>query len=216
MHSGDAVIDALDKRLYQILPTITSEQFLKGTGLGNELAFHIFDYPEQFELHVRDHIQWLLDQIPKKKPGIRVAHMNLFDFLVGYLRERSLLDRAFEMQREKGDEALRKALRAPLHEEKLAKAFATAVKPQEHDLVLVSGVGSVYPLIRSHTLLSNLHSLMGTTPLLMFFPGRYDGVALRLFSKSTLSVGTNASGGRKQESYYRAFRLIPEETTHAN
>lgn len=208
--------EVLDRRLNQILPVITSDQFLKATGLGNEIAFHIFDYPAEEELCVRKHIQWLMEQIPKRKPGIRVVHVNLFDFLINYLRERNLLDRAFEMQREKGDEALRKALRGPLHEEKIAKAFATVAKPNDNDLVIVSGVGSVYPLIRSHTLLSNLHSIMGNTPLILFYPGRYDGVSLRLFGKTTLSVGSNSSGGRKQDSYYRAFRLIPEETTHAN
>ena len=206
----------LDMRLNQILDRITSDQFLKATGLGNELAFHIFDYPAEEELRVRAHIQWLLEQIPRKKPTLAFTHINLFDFLIDYLRERNLLDRSFQMQRDKGDEALRKALRGPLHEEKIAKAFALAAKPSEHDLVLVSGVGSVYPLLRSHTLLSNLHSIMGNTPLVLFYPGRYDGVSLRLFGKATLSVGSNSSRGRNQDPYYRAFRLIPEETIHAN
>lgn len=208
--------DALDKRLDQILPTITTDEFLKATGLGNEIAFHIFDYPPEEEIRVRKHVQWLMEQISKKRPGIKVVHVNLFDFVIGHLRERRLLDRAFQIQRDKGDEALRAALRGPLHEEKLAKAFAKVAKPEENDLVLVSGVGSVYPLLRSHTLLNNLHSIMGQTPLLMFYPGRYDGVSLRLFGKTTLSVGSNSAGGRRQDSYYRAFRLIPEETKYAH
>ena len=53
-------------------------------------------------------------------------------------------------------------------------------KPEQHDLVIVSGVGSVWPLLRSHTLLNNLHPIMGKTPLVMFYPGRYDGQSLRL------------------------------------
>ncbi len=208
--------DELDKRLDQILPTISSDAFLKATGLGNEIAFHIFDYPPEEEIRVRGHVQWLVEQLPKRKPGIRVAHVNLFDLVIGYLRERGFLDHAFKMQREKGDEALMKALRAPLHEEKLSREFAKATRPEAHDLVLVSGVGSVYPLLRSHTLLNNLHSTMGLTPLVMFYPGRYDGVSLRLFGKTTLSVGGNSAGGRRQDPYYRAFRLIPEETQHAH
>ncbi len=208
--------DTLDKRLNLILPTITADAFLKATGLGNEIAFHIFDYPPEDELRVRKHILWLVEQIPKKRPGTKVMHVNLFDFLVGHLRARGFLDRAFAMQREKGDVAVRKALRGPLHEEKLAKEFAKLAKPEEHDLVLVSGVGSVYPLLRSHTLLNNLHAIMGQTPLVMFYPGRYDGTSLRLFGKTTLSVGSNSAGGRRQDSYYRAFRLIPEEPQYAN
>lgn len=208
--------DALESRLDQILPRITSDEFLRSTGLGNEIAFYIFDYPPEEELRVRHHIQWLVEQITKKRPGTTVRHVNLFDFLTQHLRDRKLLDRAFEMQRDKGDEALRKALRGPLHEEKLAQEFVRAARPDEHDLVLVSGVGSVYPLLRSHTLLNNLHSLMGQTPLVMFYPGRYDGVSLRLFGKATLSVGSNSGEGRRQDQYYRAFRLIPEENKYAH
>lgn len=206
----------LETRLDKILSKITSDDFFKGMGLGNELAFYIFDYPAEEELKVREHIQWLLGQIPKTRPGTRVCHINLFSFLIQHLRQRKLLDRAFIKQREEGDEALLKALRAPLHEGKIAEAFTAAARPSEHDLVLVSGVGSAYPLLRAHTLLNNLHSLMGKTPLIMFYPGRYDGTSLRLFNKATLSVGSNSSGGRRQDPYYRAFRLIPEETLHAD
>ncbi len=65
------------------------------------------------------------------------------------------------------------------------------------DLVIVSGVGSVWPLLRSHALLNNLQPVMGKTPLVMFYPGRYDGQSLRLFGKL------------KNNNYYRAFKLVP-------
>ena len=100
------------------------------------------------------------------------------------------------MQRGKGDEAVKKALAAPLHESKLGGLFADVVRPDQQDLVIVSGVGSSWPLVRSHTLLNNLHSVMGKTPLVMFYPGRYDGQFLRLF-------------GKLRNAYYRAFKLLP-------
>jgi hypothetical protein len=102
------------------------------------------------------------------------------------------------MQRDKGDEALKKALAGPLHESKLSTLFAEVAKPEQHDLVIVSGVGSVWPLLRSHTLLNNLQPVMGKTPLVMFYPGRYDGQSLRLFGKI------------KSNNYYRAFKLVPQ------
>lgn len=189
--------DLLTERLNKILPKLVSDDFLSGSGLGNEIAFYIFDYPSEEELMVREHISFLLTRIPKQRPGLRVKHINLFDFVLDYLKTRNLLDKALAMQREKGDEALKKALAGPLHENKLARAFAEDVQPQNHDLVLVSGVGSVWPLLRSHALLNNLHPIMGFTPLVMFYPGRYDGQSLRLFGKL------------KNNNYYRAFRLIP-------
>jgi len=72
---------------------------------------------------------------------------------------------------------------APLDENKIAAQFAEVAEPDQHDLVILSGVGSGWPLLRSHTLLNNLHPIMGRTPLVMFYPGRYDGQSLRLFGK---------------------------------
>jgi len=197
----------LDARLDQILPKVTSDDFLRGHSIGNELAFHIFDYPAEEELHVRKHIAFLCEQIPKRKPGTRLAHVNLFDFLLDYLRDRGLLEKSVEMQREKGDEAIGKALRGVLQEGKVANRFGEIVRPDQHDLVLISGVGSVYPLLRSHTLLNNLHAVMGQTPLVMLYPGRYDGMSMRLFGKMGLAGGSPADR-KKPANYYRAFRLV--------
>ena len=199
--------DQLTQRLNQILPKLTSDDFLSARGIGNEIAFYIFDYEPEDELRVREHIQFLVDHLPKNKPGLRVAHVNLFDFLINYLKTRNLLEKSFELQREKGNDALLKALKGILHEEKVATRFADIAKPAEHDLVLISGVGGAYPLLRSHPLLSNLHAIMGQTPLVMFYPGRYDTQTLRLFGKTGLAGGS-AEERKKKTNYYRAFRLI--------
>ena len=199
--------DPLTWRLNQILPKLTSDGFLKARGIGNEIAFYIFDYEPEDELRVRDHIQFLVDHLPKNRSGMRVAHINLFDFLIHYLKERNLLEKSFRLQRENGNDALLKALKGILHEEKIAQRFADIAKPAEQDLVLISGIGSAYPLLRSHTLLSNLHAIMGQTPLVMFYPGRYDTQTLRLFGKTGLAGGS-AEERKKKTNYYRAFRLI--------
>ena len=80
----------------------------------------------------------------------------------------------------------------------LAQKIASKFDAASLDLLVLTGVGAVYPMLRTHTLLSALHPIMGKTPLLMFFPGKYDGHSLRLF---------NVLG---EDHYYRAFRLVPE------
>ena len=202
--------DMLGERLNKILPKITSEDFLRGSGLSNELPFHIFDYPAAQELRVREQIRWLLEQIPRKRPGLQVKHVNLFRFVIEYLQSRDLLERSFELQRQKGNNALMKALRGPLDAERLANHFVQVEEPGNHDLILVSGVGSAYPLVRSHRLLNTLHPKMEQTPLVLFFPGEYDGVTLRLFGMASLADNARAGGKDGQAPYYRAFRLIPE------
>ena len=187
----------LDERLNQILPKIISDDFLTGKGLGNEISFWIFDYLPEDELSVRKHLDFLMSQISKQRPSLRVAHVNLFDLLIDYLKDRNYLDKAIELQTAKGNEALLKALAAPLQGKNIAKFLASQHPPQDLDLMLMSGVGSAYPLLRTHNLLNNLHPIMGETPLVLFYPGIYDGQSLSLF------------GQIKQDNYYRAFKLVP-------
>jgi Domain of unknown function (DUF1788) len=189
--------DSLNERLNKILPRVISDEFLSGSGIGNEIAFYIFDYPPEEELRVRDYVRTLLDHIPKQKHGLRVKHVNLFDFVLDYLKSRKLLDKAIQMQREKGDATVKKALAGPLHESKFSPLFAEAARPDQHDLIIVTGVGTAWPLLRTHSLLNNLQPVMGNTPLVVFYPGRYDGQSLRLFGKL------------KNNNYYRAFKLVP-------
>jgi len=185
-----------NERLNKILDRITSDDFLHGKGLGNEIPFYAFDYPADREVEVREHIAFLIAQIPKRRPGLRFVHVNLFDLIIRHLKDRGFYDKALDLQKKKGDEALLKALAAPLDAGKLAAVFADEARPAEHDLVLVSGVGSAYPLLRTHNLLNNLHHRMGSTPLVLFYPGVYDGQSLRLF------------GTLEDKPYYRAFRLV--------
>jgi hypothetical protein len=137
--------EPLTDRLNQILPKVTSDDFLRGKGLGNEIAFYFFDYPPEAELRIREHIAFLLDHMPKQRPGLRVAHIKLLDFVIEHLRHRRLLDKAIKMQKTKGDAFVLKRLSTLLHPNKIAPAFAEVAQPERHDLVLVSGVGSVYP-----------------------------------------------------------------------
>jgi hypothetical protein len=186
----------LNDRLNKILDRVTSEEFLSGRGLGNEIPFYAFDYPPKDELAVREHVAFLLAQIPKKRPDLRIKHINLLELIVAHMRERNFYDKAIQHQKDKGDDGLLKVLKAPLDATKIAKVFVKEAELDQHDMVFVTGVGSAYPMLRTHSLLNNLHTFMGSTPLVLFYPGVYDGLFLRLF------------GELKDKPYYRAFRLV--------
>jgi len=190
---------SLEERLNQIIPRITSSEFLESKGLGNEIGFWIFDYPPEREIDVRNFINGtVLPALPKQVPNIHVGTVNLLTLVSDLLEERNLLEKAIQMQQTKGDDSALAPLRSVLKEDKLAQKIAIQFDIPNLDLLILTGVGSVYPMLRTHTLLSALHPIMGNTPLLMFFPGKYDGHSLRLFN--TL----------KEDHYDRAFRLIPE------
>lgn len=186
----------LDDRLNQVLPTITSEKFRANRGLGNEVPFYAFDYPPEAEQQVREHIAFVVEQLGKQKPPVRVAHINLFKELVGMLEARGFYEKAIDLQQRKGNEATVKALAGPLKPDKVAEHLIERWPVAEHDFYLISGVGSAYPLMRTHNLLNNLQPLLGLAPLVLFFPGEYDGQTLRLF------------GCLSDKPYYRAFRLV--------
>ena len=188
---------SFEERLNQVLPRLASTDVLDNRGAGGEIGFWIFDYPPEHEMQVRS---WLSDVVEpglrKLKPDLRFATIDLFECVVSLLEVRGLLDKAFDMQLKQGDEAVLKSLRSVLKEDRLAARIVELVGANDLDLLIVRGVGAVYPMLRTHTLLSALHPHMRDTPLLMLYPGRYDGQSLRLFSKLT------------DDNYYRAFSLV--------
>lgn len=198
----------ISDRLNQILDKITRDDFLKSKGIGNEIAYYIFDYDPDQELLVRNHIQLLVTHLNAYYQQIDVVHFNLLDVIIAYLQKRGLLEKAIALQTNKGDPGLLGALRGPLAAEKIRDFIDQEYQPAQQDLLLISGVGSVWPLFRAHNLLNCLHTVTKQTPVVMFYPGKFDGKSLRLF-------GGIASDGAIPGSkpYYRAFCLILRETT---
>ncbi|HLD68641.1 MAG TPA: DUF1788 domain-containing protein [Pseudomonas sp.] len=187
----------LQDRLNQIPDKILTEEFLQSQGLGNEIGFWIFDYPAEDELHVREYLSFLQGFLDKKHAQLKVININLLQAMRDYLNQRSFTEKAIEMQKSKGDQALLKALSGPLHMDKFAPFLMEHSHAAEHDIVLISGVGSVWPVLRAHNLLNKLHALLGHKPLVLFYPGHYSGQSLALFNK----IASN--------NYYRAFKLVP-------
>ena len=66
----------------------------------------------------------------------------------------------------------------------------------ENSVVFLTGIGKVYPFVRAHNVLNNLHQVFDKVPVIMFYPGNWNGQSLSLF-------GTISDGN-----YYRAFPLI--------
>lgn len=187
----------LHDRLNQIPDKILCPEFLSGQGLGNEIGFWILDYEPEHELEVRKYIEFLEDMLAKKHSHLKVVNINLLTSLVGYLSDRNFIDKAINMQKLKGDEALLKALKGPLHMDKFAPYLTEKYSATEQDIIFITGVGSVWPLLRANNLLNSLHSLLGHKPVVLFYPGQYTGQAMSLFGK----IPSN--------NYYRAFRLVP-------
>ena len=191
----------LAERLDAIRERLDNDDFLNNRGLGNEIGFYIFDYPPQFELMVRDYLALLVGRMAKL--GRRFVHLNLFDEMLAMLQERKLLDKAFELEKKKGIDELAKALKGPLEQGRVAQHLVKKMDPSAQEFVLLSGLGQCWPLLRGHSLLNALHAYMGETPLVLFYPGRYNGLELYPFDLDTAEVAP--------ANYYRAFQLVPQK-----
>jgi len=190
---------ALQARLDLVLERIENPKFLKNDGLGNEVGFWIFDYPAQHELIVRENLEHLVNKLSKHNHNF--VQINLFQTLINMLESRGLLERTFKREKQVGTDTLRKTLAGPLSQEKVATFIADSLLKNQAplDFVILSGLGSAWPLIRGHELLSALQDVMGNTPLILFYPGEYSGQDLHPF------------GMIESRNYYRAFKLVPED-----
>ncbi|MDU0355776.1 DUF1788 domain-containing protein [Paraglaciecola aquimarina] len=161
-------VKVLSTRLDQILPKIESEDFLKNQGLGNEIGFYVFDYQPESELAVREHLEFMTDKLIKR--GRNFTSINLFAAIIELLSSRNLTERAFKVQKERGDEALFNALKGPLEQNRVAEFIASKINLDKTEFILLHGLGSAWPIIRGHGLLNALHAKVGNVPTVLFYP----------------------------------------------
>ena len=190
----------IHERLSEIKGVITEEAFRTNKGLGNEIGFHIFDYEPQYEMLVRDYIINLKKQVERDYEYIKIKEFDLYDIMLEVLDERGYLQKNFQMEEKKGSEyvfkATEKTLRLTSQKEDNKIVQYIIDRTEDDDIVFLTGVGKVWPIIRSHTVLNNLHRALDHVPVVLFFPGIYDGGSLMLFDEI------------KDDNYYRAFQLV--------
>ena len=179
------------ERLDRLVERLNDKSFRENKGLGNEVGFHIFDYDPEDELIVRNRIKNIINK--SKKLDYDIEEFDLFDILIKNMSEEGM-DIFFDIEKE-GRHELFDAVK------EITESGETIVKHikenhTEGSYVFITGVGKVWPIIRSHTILNKLHAVIEDAPLILFFPGVYDGQSLILFNLFNDSH------------YYRAFRLI--------
>jgi hypothetical protein len=187
----------IEARLEEIYKKLTSDEFLKGKGLGNELNYYIFDYPPESELLVRKFINnILIKKLKNSNKGINPAVIDLYEILIEILESKKVLKAAIDMEKKSGEEGLLKAIKPILKPENFTSLIKDKIK--ESNMVLLTGVGKLWPFVRSHVILNNLNTVLFGIPVILFFPGIYNKLELRLFGKL------------KDDNYYRAFKLVDD------
>jgi len=187
------------ERFDHILAVLSSQRFLKMDGLNNEVPFFIVPYAPAEENEAQRIRQQLLRKLSAK--GVRVVDLDIYDLAIELLQQRGLWDRLLTAEPSSTKDQLKELLQGVLDpQDHLIPAIAKRIADENYDILFLSGVGQVFPYLRSHTILNNLQSTAKSRPTVLFFPGAYkhsllEGASLDLFECL------------HDDKYYRAFNI---------
>ena len=191
---------SIQERYEHLLEVIKSDRFLRMEGLGNEVPFFICPYPPKDSVDMVKMQGQLVNRLQQR--GVNILGINLYDLAIELLQKRNIWDRVLETEKTISKEQLKELLQGVLDvEAHLIPAIAEKMAERPFDVMFISGVGEVFPYIRSHNVLNNLQSTAKDQPTVMFFPGAYThslegGASLDLF------------GRLHDDKYYRAFNIF--------
>jgi len=183
-----------------LMKVISSQRFLKNEGLNNEVPFHICPFGPEIREDMNHAVRQLKNELADK--GISVLEINLYDLVVEILKDEGDWEWLIENETTLSRDELKEELQGILDTESvLIPAIVKKMKMASFNVMFITGVGEVFPYIRSHNILNNLQRVAKEQPTVMFFPGKYQhslasGASLRLFDKLT------------DDKYYRAFNIL--------
>jgi hypothetical protein len=179
----------------QIFSQVTTEKFLSMQALGGEEPFFIYSYDPSLQDLVSSEIKRLSKKIIQK--GHKVLVINLYVLVIEMLKSRGMLEKVLDKEQNLSKDKLLSTLQNMLDvETKIMPEIQKRVEQEKTAMLLIEGVGEVYPYIRSHTIINNLQKIVVDRPTLLFFPGKFDGHKLVLFDKV------------HDDNHYRAFNII--------
>jgi hypothetical protein len=193
----------MQDRFQHLFAVISGQRFLNKQGLGNEVPFFICPYKPEESVEMERLLRQLVNRL--EQAGVRILEINLYDLSLEIIKEREIWEQIIEMEDSLAKEQLKELLQGVLDPENyLVPAIAARMAGTGFDVLFLSGVGEVFPYIRSHNVLNNLQSTAKEKPTVMFFPGAYthsleSGASLDLF------------GRLHDDKYYRAFNIFHYE-----
>ena len=201
-----------------LINVISGERFLQMRGLNNDLPFYICEFKAAEALDMERLRRQLINTLESTPVdclgvrGVKVLDINLYDLCIELLQAREgstegsrLWDEILAVENEVEKDGLLELLQNVLGiEEYLIPAIGERLHQAEFDVLFLSGIGEVFPYIRSHNVLNNLQSVVVGKPMLMFFPGRYE-------QSDTLGSSLVLFGRLKDDQYYRAKNILEQE-----
>lgn len=191
-----------EEHLFRVM---SSKRFLAQEGLHNEIPVFIYPYDATRQVPVEAATTRVKRRLADA--GVRVLEVNLFELSVALLRDEEVFDLVVERESSQPRDHFLEDLRAMLDpREYLVPAIEARVdeQPLAPQVVFLTGVGAIYPIIRSHTILETIHDLARKVPVVLFFPGTYEPA-------STAGSSLSLFGRLHDDRYYRARDILSQE-----
>lgn len=181
------------QELDRIKDRISDPSFLQNEGLSNEVGIHVFCYDPQDELVVQDYIRRLKNET---NTPYRIIECDLYEIFLSLLEDKRVLKSVEGLEDKRGKDYLLSQL------QKIATpdAFLARMNYTPHvkgqDVIFMTGIGKIHPFMRSHKMLDSMQHIFEDIPVVMFYPGTFNGQSLNLFNEFL------------DGHYYRAFNLL--------
>ena len=182
-----------------LIKVLQDERFLKMQGLNQEVPFFLCPFSVKQKLEIED----MLPQLTKRlrEANVNVVEINLYDLCLEYLQKNDLFEQLCEIEQDTEKGYFLESLQSILDIESILipEIEQIIAVSNKIDVLFLTGVGEVFPYIRTHNILNNLQRVAKD-----FFPGEYEqslekGASLRLFGKLP------------DDKYYRAYDITRYE-----
>lgn len=187
-----------------LIKVLQDERFLKMQGLNQEVPFFLCPFSVKQKLEIEDMLPQLTKRI--REANINVVEINLYDLCLEYLQKNDLFEQLCEIEQDTEKGYFLESLQSILDIESILipEIEQIIAVSNKIDVLFLTGVGEVFPYIRTHNILNNLQRVAKDFPTLLFFPGEYEqslekGASLRLFGKLP------------DDKYYRAYDITRYE-----
>lgn len=186
---------SIHKRLEDLSKRVNDESFLHRRRLGNEVAVWIFDYDPSDEMLVRRFTDNMVKRSRVPGSDRAIANFDLYQIALDIADSSGVLHNLAAFEEQHGPQFLQEAIKPIITPDSIIAYMNQSLEDEK--TAFITGVGKVWPWVRSHTVLNNLGGCLDEIPVVLFFPGTFTGTGLRLFN---IMPDSN---------YYRAFQLVP-------
>ena len=182
----------IKERLDKVRVLIQESEFLEGKGLSNEVNIRIFCYEPENEMVVRHFVNQLETN---QSLDCHLIVCNLYKIFLSICDDMDITDVIPDMEEVDGSAYLLEQLNSAIGN----REFIDKIQYEPHkpgDVLMLTEVGEVFPFMRIHTLLEALQPYFSDVPILVMYPGEFDGRHVKLFNRLA------------PNDYYRAFNVI--------